>query len=107
MSQGNHQFAQDQYQATATASQPSAAPKTFDKANTELSQCLMPEAQYGRYSSFDGGQSAEKILEGKCLSQGLAFIAACEGNDRSEEKAKTCTLTALIAAQAAIKQFGK
>jgi hypothetical protein len=79
---------------------------SLDDANRELSQCLMPEAQYGRYSSFDGGKSAEQLLEQKCTKQWLAFVAACKGNGDSE-KEKTCMMGALIAAQAAIKQWGK
>jgi hypothetical protein len=92
----------------ATA-QPSArpVPKPFDDANRELSQCLMPEAQYGRYSSFDGGKSAEKLLEEKCTTQYLAFVESCEGNDGSEDQKKKRIVLAAIAAQGAIKQFGK
>jgi hypothetical protein len=100
-----HHSPQDQ-EATAATSRPSAPPKSFDEANREMSECIMPEAQYGRYSSFDGGQSAENILEKKCAKQYLAFLAACKGNGDAE-KEKTCSMTALIAAQMAIKQFGK
>jgi hypothetical protein len=103
--QAEYRSPQDQ-EATAATSLPSQPPKSFDDANREMSECIMPEAQYGRYSSFDGGESAEKILEQKCRTQHLAFLAACKGNGDSE-KEKTCAMTALIAAQMAIKQWGK
>jgi hypothetical protein len=67
----------------------------------------MPEAQYGRYSSFDAGQSAEKLLEERCTKQYLAFIESCKGSIGGEDQKKKCIVIAAIAAQAAIKQFGK
>jgi hypothetical protein len=100
-----HRSPPDQ-EATAATSLPSAPPKTFDEANRELSECIMPEAQYGRYSSFDGGKSAEKLIEEKCTTQYLAFLETCKGSGDTE-KEKTCSRTALIAAQMAIKQWGK
>jgi hypothetical protein len=95
-------------QATAAVnSEPPEPAMSFDDANRELSQCLMPEAQYGRYSSFDGGKSAEQLLEKKCAKQYLAFMRACNGSIGGEDQEKKCVVIAAIAAQAAIKQWGK
>jgi hypothetical protein len=66
---------------------------TLHAASNELMYCINPEAQYGKYSSFDGGQSAEKILEGKCRREGLAFVDACEQAGTPRD---TCLLSELI-----------
>lgn len=75
--QAENRSPQAQDQAAAVVSQRPASPKTVHEASEELSQCVMPEAQYGRYSSFDGGQSAEKILEQKCIKQWLQLPLGC------------------------------
>ena len=77
---------------------------TLHAASNELMYCLNPEAQYGKYSSFDGGQSAENILEGKCRREGLAFVDSCVESGTPRD---TCILSELISAQLAIKSFGK
>jgi len=89
-----------------TATQPPAPEPTLTlhAASNELTYCVNPEAQYGKYSSFDGGQSAKKILEGKCRREGLAFVDACEQSGTPRD---TCILSELISAQLAIKSFGK
>jgi hypothetical protein len=98
-------------------SPPSAAPKTVwpdprqqippapaKSADLDrLMYCVNPEIQYGQYSSFDGGKSAEKILEEKCRHEYLEFVRSCE---RSRES-RNCVLSAAVATQLAIKQAGK
>ncbi len=71
-----------------------------------MTYCLLPEAQYGQYSSFDGGRSALKLLE-KCGSEVAAFLEECEKTNGQPDADKTCLTTAAIAAQVAIKSFGK
>src|SRR5207237_8377259 len=43
-------------------------------ADKKLTQCVMPEAQWGRYSSLDGGKSAGDILNSKCASEWLQWV---------------------------------
>jgi tetratricopeptide (TPR) repeat protein len=70
----------------------------------ELARCVNLQARYGKYSSFDDGQSVEKILERECGRELVAFVNACTQSGKPKE---TCTLGAAISAQLAIKNFGK
>jgi hypothetical protein len=74
-----------------------------DQLAKDLQQCLMPEAQYGRYSSFDGGTSAGNLLM-KCIKEFSAWENSCEALGSTKEQ---CMTTGLITAQIAIKNFGK
>jgi hypothetical protein len=69
----------------------------------DLVQCLWPEAQYGKYSSFDGGKSAGELLS-KCGEQWSAWMKECQSSGQTEER---CVTQSAIIAQVAIKQFGK
>jgi uncharacterized protein len=80
-----------------------ASPSAKSAASDKLMYCVNPEIQYGQYSSYDGGNSTIKILEGKCKREYLDFLQACE----QSEDSRSCVLAATIATQLAIKQFGK
>jgi hypothetical protein len=75
----------------------------MDTALSSLMYCVNPEAQYGRYSSLDGGKSTEVILEEKCKQQYLNFMQACQ---RSKDS-RSCVLSAATATQLALTQSGK
>jgi hypothetical protein len=79
------------------------SPPAKSAESDRLMYCVNPEIQYGQYSSYDGGKSAMKILEGKCKREYLDFLQACE---RSEDS-RSCVLGAAAATQLAIKRFGK
>lgn len=79
-------------------------PQAQPDVDAKLSYCVTPEAQYGRYSSFDGGKSANAILLEKCPQQTLAWVESCE---RSGDSHGNCIAKILIIAQVALKQFGK
>ncbi|MBI2715562.1 MAG: hypothetical protein HYX37_14100 [Rhizobiales bacterium] len=87
---------------------PTVQPKSdTQKINRELQQCLLPEAQYGKYSSFDGGKSANSLLD-KCKREYLAWVDECERNTSATgDTTESCIMKVMIAAQAAIKLFGK
>jgi hypothetical protein len=73
--------------------------------NVALSECLLPKAQYGQYSSYDGGKSAVSLLTRECPTEAAAWIADCQKKTGADEQ--TCGANALVAAQAAIKSFNK
>lgn len=73
-------------------------------ANKVLLGCLLPEAQYGQYSSYDGGKSAQLLLTNKCSSQWLAWMDACAKAGDTED---SCIAKSAVMAQLAIKKFGK
>jgi hypothetical protein len=75
--------------------------KILDKRFVE---CLLPKAQSGEYSSFDGGKSARRLLEEGCGTEYLAYTDRCIASGYSEDN---CVTRAAIIAQSAIKQFGK
>ena len=77
-------------------------PVDVDKA---LTYCLMPKAQYGQYSSYDGGKSAVSLLTEGCPAEMAAWIEQCEKDSGEDEK--TCGVKALVISQAAIKKFNK
>jgi hypothetical protein len=79
------------------------SPPTKSAESDRLMYCVNPEVQYGQYSSYDGGESVIKILEGKCKREYLAFLKICE----QSEDSRSCVLGAATATQLAIKQFGK
>lgn len=72
--------------------------------NRQLTECLLPVAQYGDYSSYDGGKSAGKLVNEECLSESEAWMASCQRNGDTQDG---CFEKVLILAQAAIKSFGK
>lgn len=76
----------------------------MELATKKLSYCLLPKAQYGQYSSHDGGKSAQKLLERECTDEYLGFVKSCISKENSKEK---CVTVAAIHAQVAIKSFNK
>ena len=85
-----------------TATRQSQSPsKDLDK---KLTYCLMPKAQYGMYSSFDGGKSAASLLQNACPTQYLAWVESCIASGDTKE---SCVTKAAIIAQTAIKMFNK
>ncbi|HEV2646256.1 MAG TPA: hypothetical protein VGU46_07835 [Acidobacteriaceae bacterium] len=77
----------------------SAHPATLD---ARLTQCLLPKAQYGEYSSFDGGKSAFALI-GEC-DVAVEWEENCVATGGTEHN---CFTKIMILAQAAIKEFGK
>jgi hypothetical protein len=77
------------------------APVDVDKALTE---CLLPKAQYGQYSSSDGGKSAEILLEKECTGEYAAWVEQCQKAGDTQEN---CVVKSAIIAQTAIKAFNK
>ena len=73
--------------------------------NKALTHCLLPKAQYGQYSSYDGGKGALALLTEGCPDEMVAYVKNCENNSRASEQ--VCEANALIIAQAAIKSFNK
>jgi len=69
-----------------------------------LFECLAPKAQYGEYSSYDGGKSAGELVTRKCFDESEAWIKSCHSTGDSED---ICLAKALGIAQLVIKQFGK
>jgi hypothetical protein len=70
----------------------------------KLFECLAPKAQYGEYSSYDGGKSAGELVTRKCFDESEAWIKSCHSTGDSED---ICLAKALGIAQLVIKQFGK
>jgi len=81
-----------------------ATPPTVD-VDKVLTECLLPKAEYGQYSSYDGGKSAEILLEKECPDEYMAWVQSCQEVLGQDEN--TCVVKAAIIAQAAIKQFNK
>ena len=107
------------YTSNPSASAPWASPNHFpetkkseeeakkdaaSEAQKELEYCVVPEAQYGKYSSFDGGKSAVAILGGKCSREFRTYTRACQ---HSGDPEVGCTQRAFMLAQMAIEKFGK
>jgi hypothetical protein len=94
----------------STPAQSSPVPKVSspqpntESLNRQLVQCILPKAQYSQYSSFDGGRSAEKLLDEDCPNESFAWEEKCEADGQSS---KDCFLKQMILAQAALKSFGK
>jgi hypothetical protein len=81
----------------------SAPATSLDETRTRLLYCVNPEAQYGRYSSYDGGKSAAQILEKKCFHEASTYIKVC----KLKHDDKYCFEESLIEAQTSLKFFGK
>lgn len=80
------------------------AEKAMDSITNKLSQCVLPAAQYGQYSSHDGGKSVLKILGEKCPSEYHEWINVCIATGLTKEH---CNLNVAILTQVGIKSFGK
>jgi hypothetical protein len=80
------------------------AEQAMEGLTRKLSYCILPAAQYGQYSSFDGGKSASTILLEKCPADTFAWIDNCMAAGSSKEQ---CMTSALVMTQVAIKSFGK
>jgi hypothetical protein len=79
--------------------------KTSKEIDKALTYCLLPKAQYGQYSSYDGGKSAGALLEEGCPNEFVDWMESC--HNVSGEDEKTCFTKAMIISQAAIKTFNK
>ncbi|MGA2989546.1 MAG: hypothetical protein ABSD88_03645 [Candidatus Korobacteraceae bacterium] len=86
------------------AAVPSVPADGEDVLSKQLIYCLMPKAQYGQYSSYDGGKSAASLLQDACPSEYLAWVNNCKRLGTSERQ---CILAAAVTAQKVIKSFGK
>ena len=75
-----------------------------DDLDHKLLYCVLPEAQYSKYSSFDGRKSALNLLKEKCLSEWVAWVKACKNAGDTEGN---CMVKSAVIAQAALKSFGK
>jgi hypothetical protein len=71
--------------------------------SARFTQCLLPKAQYGEYSSYDGGKSAAALL-GECVGVEDEWQKSCEAAGDTDHN---CFGKAMIVAQTAIKSFGK
>lgn len=69
-----------------------------------LSYCVVPAAQYGQYSSYDGGKSPGIILMEKCSNEFLAWKKACITDGGTED---SCLTEGFVYAQAMLKKFNK
>jgi hypothetical protein len=74
------------------------------KVDEKLRTCLMPKAQYGQYSSYDGGKSAASLLQDACPTEYLQWVQACTASGETRE---SCVRKAALIAQMAIKLFNK
>jgi len=74
------------------------------KLDERLMYCVLPAAQYGQYSSYDGGKSARTLLLNQCPREFLNWVDACLARGDSNAN---CNLKAMLIAQFGIKQFGK
>lgn len=86
------------------AKQSASASETSKEATRKLSYCLLPAAQYGHYSSYDGGKSALKMLTDECQNEFIIWSENCEAQGTPS---KDCNMQAAILAQFAIKSFQK
>ena len=68
-----------------------------------LSYCMAPKAQFGQYSSFDGGKSAVKLAL-ECQIEVMEYANNCKGAGRANDD---CMWELAILAQVTIKMFGK
>lgn len=109
-SEGAGQTQSQDAKSRPTTTGSNTAPQTnttrvSDEVTKQMLYCVVPEAQYGQYSSFDGGKSAGKILE-KCWKEALAFVDDCIKTEGHHDK-ETCQWIATITVQQSIKSFGK
>ena len=70
----------------------------------KLSYCVVPTAQYGQYSSYDGGKSSGSILMDKCANEFTAWNKSCLEDGGSKE---SCLTEGLVYTQAMLKKFNK
>ena len=68
-----------------------------------LSYCMAPKAQFGQYSSFDGGKSAVKLTL-ECQKEMMEYMDNCKEAGRTIDD---CLWELGIFAQVTIKMFGK
>ena len=69
-----------------------------------LSYCVVPTAQYGQYSSYDGGKSPGNILLEKCGNEFLAWKKSCMADGGTED---SCLAEGFVYVQSALKKFNK
>ena len=79
------------------------SPADPNAVNRRLAECILPEVQYGHYSSYDGGQSLIDLLQ-ECPLETAAFGNQCEASGHSIEE---CTDRLASYMHAAIRKFGK
>jgi hypothetical protein len=69
-----------------------------------LSYCVVPTAQYGQYSSYDGGKSPGNILMEKCNNEFIAWKKSCLADGGTED---SCIAEGFVYVQSALKKFNK
>lgn len=69
-----------------------------------LSYCVVPAAQYGQYSSYDGGKSSGYLLMDKCANEFLAWNKSCLEDGGTKD---SCLTEGLIYVQSILKKFNK
>ncbi|MBU1235405.1 MAG: hypothetical protein KJ634_05330 [Gammaproteobacteria bacterium] len=74
--------------------------RLFDK----LSYCVVPAAQYGQYSSYDGGKSAGTILLDKCTNEYLTWKESCLADGGTKDG---CLLAGLAYTQTVLRSFNR
>jgi hypothetical protein len=79
--------------------------KTSKEIDKEFTHCIVSNAQYGSYSSYDGGKSAEALLEKECPFEYVEWVNSCEKDSGDDEK--MCIVKAAILAQVTLKKFNK
>lgn len=96
-------------QERASQTAPLFKPLSSNYSNTmalfeKLSYCVVPTAQYGQYSSYDGGKSSGSILMDKCTNEFIAWNKSCLDDGGTKD---SCLTEALVYAQAILKKFNK
>ena len=79
------------------------ADKKQDVSVKRLSYCMAPKAQFGKYSSFDGGKSALRLVI-DCPDESTEYTNNCMNVGRQKDE---CAWELAIFAQITIKMFGK
>jgi predicted lipoprotein with Yx(FWY)xxD motif len=75
-----------------------------DATDSKLRECILAEAQSGKYSSSETTQSAATILTDKCRDQWIAWMEACQA--RGDGKV-SCAAKSGTIAENALKTLGK
>ncbi len=81
----------------------STNPRIDKNITKAFGDCMISEAKNGQYSSFDGGESALRLM-GQCEDQWKAYVDACVQSGNTDGN---CTLQSGILAQAVLKLLNK
>lgn len=69
-----------------------------------LSYCVVPAAQYGQFSSYDGGKSSGYLLMDRCANEFNAWNKSCLEDGGSKD---SCLTEGLVYVQSILKKFNK